>query len=172
MEFRLGELECGSCGYFERLVGDSSAARAGGRTVLPGQAGQPPVPRLGIQGSKQGWGWRLVKFGFLLVVFTAFIAGTLYKAFLEPTFVLTAGFAGSVLAAALLITGLTALVLFIDWRALRIAAEALIALLVAVSVYELALWDGQDQIRLALLVLNTVLLVALGAINFVEIRRM
>ena len=85
---------------------------------------------------------------------------------------LDADFLGRALVGALAATGLAALILYVDWRAFRIVAGVIIALLAATGVLEIAQWDGKDQALLVLLVLNTLLMVALVVINFVEVRRM
>lgn len=172
MEFRLGEFQCSACDYF--ISAARTVASASGRTAnLPGHASQQSPRRLAVDRLRDSqWGWRLLKAAYLATVFIVFAAGTLYKALVAPTFVLTPGFAGSVLFAALVVTGLAALVLFIDWRGFRLAAEVLVMLLAAASIYEIVIWDGKDQVRLVLLVLNTVLLTALFVINYIELRKM
>ncbi|GEM_PF-2516507 len=175
MDFRLDEYVCGSCGYFEGRGGPAAVRSAPGRAVLPGQAEQRAPSRVvaaaaGATDARRGW--HRLKAVFLLVVFAVIAVSIMYLPQLDQSTALDAGFAVRAVMGALVATGLAALILFVDWRAFRIVAGLIVALLAAAGVLEIAQWDGKDQALLALLVANTLLMAALVAINFAEVRRM
>lgn len=175
MGFRLDEYECGSCGYFEGRGGSSIPPLAGRRAVLPGQAEQraPSRVAVGAAGATDTQrGWRRFKAVFLSVVFIVIAASIMYLPILDQATALDVGFVIRAAVGALVATGLAALILYVDWRAFRIVAGSIVALLAATGALEIAQWDGKDQALLVLLVSNTLLMVALVAINFIEVRRL
>ena len=175
MAFRLDEYECGSCGFFEGRGVPGALPPTGGRAVLPGQAEQRAPSRVAVAAAgatDTQRGWRRLKAVFLLVVFIVIAASIMYLPQLDQSTALDANFLGRALVGALVATGLAALILYVDWRAFRIVCGLIVALLAATGVLEIAQWDGKDQALLVLLVSNTLLMVALVAINFIEVRRL
>jgi len=176
MTRRLAEYECPQCGYFisekALLRGGAGQAIAGrGVASLPARPGRRGLALLDdpARGERR---WLALKRAYLLVLFAGLVGGTLIKAWLVPTFTITVRFVGLVALAALIPTGLAALVLFIDWRAFRLAGQVAALLLLFACGYELYLWDGKDQLRLALIVFNAMLVLALAAVNQFDIMRM
>jgi hypothetical protein len=173
---RLAEYECPQCGYFIsekalRRGGAGPAPEGRGVASLPARPGRRGLAQLDdpARGERR---WLTLKRGYLLVLFIGLVGGTLIKAWLVPTFTVTAHFVWLVALASLIPTGLAALVLFIDWRAFRLAGQVAALLLLIACGYELYLWDGKDQLRLALIVFNVMLVLALAAINQFDIMRM
>jgi len=176
MALRLAEYECPQCGYFIsekalRRGGASPAPAAGGAESLPPRPGRRGLVHCDDSGRAERR-WLALKRGYLLVLFVGLTGGTLLKAWLAPTFTVTLRFVWLVALASLIPTGLAALVLFVDWRAFRLAAPVAAALPLGPCGCELSLWDGQDQLRLALIVFNALLVLALAALNQFDIMRM
>lgn len=178
MAYRLAEFECPQCGYF-------ISAEAVRRGVQPPRrdiagAGLQALPvrrgRRGLAGYEDAGRstrrWLLLKRVYLVVLFFGLAGGTLLRAQLAPNFAITPRFLWLVVLAALLTAGLAALVLFIDWRAFRLAGQVAAVLLLGACGYEMYLWDGQDQLRLALIVFNALLVLALAALNQFDIMGM
>jgi len=177
MTLRLAEYECPQCGYFISakalsLGGPSSPPAAGsGVESLPARPGRRGLASYDDP-TRTERRWLALKRGYLLLLFIGLTGGTLLKAWLAPTFTLTLRFVWLVALASLIPTGLAALLLFVDWRSFRIAGQVAAALLLIACGYELYLWDGQDQLRLALILFNALLVLALALLNQSDIMRM
>lgn len=177
-DYRLGEYECAQCGYFFRAGEARPAGRvsqrlaaAGGMDALPAQHGRRSAAMLEDPGRAERR-WLAAKRIYLLVLFAGLTLGTLLKAYITPNFTVTARFAWMVAFASLVASGIAALLLFIDWRTFRIIGQVALVGILGACGYEFYLWDGKDQLRLALIVFNALLILALAALNQFDIMRM
>lgn len=177
--FRAGDLECPACGYF--------AAAPAGRDSAPRQPATPPshparwgdaaqeelpAPAVRRLQTDPAAG-RLTRHRqvFLGTFFVLFTAGNVLLVLLEAKAPVAPRAWGLLLMASVVLTGIVALVLFIDWTGIKKLALGLLVLALAFCVYDVtARWESESILALVKPVVDTALLVWLGVLLAADIR--
>jgi len=175
MAVRLGEYECTDCGYFEPIVGGAKPQRLPRLTADDIAADSRQARSSLVQPRAQNHSAKLLtaeKILFLTLSFIALAASNiLMRAEYKQVFSLELPLRHIFIGAVVLVLA-AAVLLFIDWRALKGFAIALIVILLGSYAFSLiASWEGKSQLILIKLAIDMVLICWLLALLIRDLRR-
>lgn len=180
---RLDELECPACGYFRRKdagSGTTSTASPVAQKIAAARRDQPlvtPPSRTGLAGSGSHLhAERLVSWSRIIFLFAAFaevVAINLLAQHLSPDAEVTSAFVCSIVFVALVLAGLAALTLYIDWRNFKVFIAVCTVLVMIVYLVEFVLlWSGKQQLPLVRLIADLAVLSWFAFLNTRDIIKM
>jgi len=166
---RLDEYECTGCGYFtsaSRLANgpDTGPTRiqqkiSAAQQLLPGASGRSKPVLYARDRVRPGFWARWLKTIFLMMAFAETVGMSLYVRHLHPELDIDGLFIRQVVFAALLVTGLAALALFINWAGFKKFAAICGGLLIVwTAINGYLVWNDAMQELLVHLVLDVLML--------------